>query len=402
MENNSDSEEISLKELILKLREWWKYLLSRWIIILCAGVLGSILGLAYAFIKKPIYKSELTFALEDEKASGGLSGALGLASQFGIDIGGGGGGSAFSGDNLLELMKSRNMIQKTLLTPVDINGKKEKLAELYIDFNNLRENWSDKQGIKNIHFLIGADKEKLSLKQDSLLGEFHKDIILNNLIVDKIDKKLSIIAVNVNSKNELFSKYFTEVLVDVVSRFYIDTKTKKASQNVKILQHQTDSVRRALNSAITGVATSIDLNPNANPSLQILRAPSQHRQVDVQANTAILSELVKNLEVAKVSLRKETPLIQVIDKPILPLEKEKLIGAYQLILSRIYNVPIPDIMTTVHSYSCPDTTLDRYMELEIDTRFVNVTYKGDLPPLPAECLNGWMNGYEIPFNLLSI
>ncbi|RYY14089.1 MAG: hypothetical protein EOO04_30805 [Chitinophagaceae bacterium] len=78
------------------------------------------------------------------------------------------------------------------------------------------------------------------------------------------------------------------------------------------------------------------------------------------------------------------------------LEKEKLIGAYQLILSRLYNVPIPDIMTTVHSYSCPDTTLDRYMELEIDTRFVNVTYKGDLPPLSADCLNGWMNGYEIP------
>jgi hypothetical protein len=78
------------------------------------------------------------------------------------------------------------------------------------------------------------------------------------------------------------------------------------------------------------------------------------------------------------------------------LEKEKLIGAYQLILSRLYNVPIPDIMTTVHSYSCPDTTLDRYMELEIDTRFVNVVYKGDLPPLSAECLNGWMNGYEIP------
>src|SRR5918993_1439829 len=66
------------------------------------------------------------------------------------------------------------------------------------------------------------------------------------------------------------------------------------------------------------------------------------------------------------------------------LEKEKLIGAYQLILSRLYNIPVPDIMTTVHAYSCPDTNLDRYMELEIDTRFVNVSYKGELPALPAE------------------
>jgi uncharacterized protein involved in exopolysaccharide biosynthesis len=45
--------------------------------------------------------------------------------------------------------------------------------------------------------------------------------------------------------------------------------------------------------------------------------------VDVQANTAILTELVKQSELSKVTLRKETPLIQVIDRPILPLEKVK-------------------------------------------------------------------------------
>jgi uncharacterized protein involved in exopolysaccharide biosynthesis len=34
--------------------------------------------------------------------------------------------------------------------------------------------------------------------------------------------------------------------------------------------------------------------------------------------------LVAQLELSKVSLRKETPLVQIIDRPILPLEKEKL------------------------------------------------------------------------------
>jgi uncharacterized protein involved in exopolysaccharide biosynthesis len=50
--------------------------------------------------------------------------------------------------------------------------------------------------------------------------------------------------------------------------------------------------------------------------------PSAKRQIDVQANTAILTQLVTNLEMAKVTLLKETPLIQIIDKPILPLMKE--------------------------------------------------------------------------------
>ena len=317
-----EADEISLKELILKIREWWNYLLSRWLIILAAGLIGGLIGLSYAFYKKPIYKAELSFALEDDKTGISMGGALGLASQFGFDLGGSGGG-AFSGDNLLELMKSRTMVQKTLLTEVDVNGKKQTLAEHYIDFNDLRARWKKKVELNSMQFLPGADPEKFSRTQDSLLGEFHKAIIKSNLSVAKIDKKLSIISVNVNSENEQFSKYFSEILVKEVSDFYVETKTKRSSQNVDILQTQTDSVRRALNSAIIGVASSVDANPNANPSRQVLRVPSQRRQVDVQANTAILTELIKNLEVSKASLRKETPLIQVIDRPILPLEKER-------------------------------------------------------------------------------
>ena len=49
----------------------------------------------------------LTFALEEGESGGGS--LSGLASQFGYNIGGSGGG-AFTGYNLLELMKSRRLI----------------------------------------------------------------------------------------------------------------------------------------------------------------------------------------------------------------------------------------------------------------------------------------------------
>jgi len=308
---------------LIKVISWKNYLITKWKIILFSGIFGALLGFGYALIKKPVYTAQLSFALEDEKASGGLGGALGLASQFGIDLGGTGGG-AFSGDNLMELMKSRSMIEKTLLTAVSINGKQQTLAEVYIDFNQLRAKWTDEPELTNIHFGINSNPMAFSLQQDSLLGIFYDKIIKDNLSVDKPDKKLSIISVSVVSKNQLFSKLFTEVLADQVSKFYIETKTRKSTQNINILQHQTDSVRRELNAAITGMASSVDDIPNANPGRSILRTPSQHRQVDAQANTAILTELVKNLEIAKVSLRKETPLIQIIDRPILPLKEKKV------------------------------------------------------------------------------
>ncbi|ASU33641.1 lipopolysaccharide biosynthesis protein [Mucilaginibacter xinganensis] len=320
-----NSDEISLKQFILKVQGGRRFIFSKWKVILISAIIGGGLGLGYAFLKKPVYKAELSFALEDEKSSGGggLGAAMGLASQFGIDLGGGTAGGAFAGDNLLGLMRSRSMVENTLLTPVVIKGTTQTLAGLYISFNQLREKWDNKPELKDIKFLPGADPEKFTLQQDSVLGVFYNEIIKNNLLVDKIDKKLSIITVEVNSKNELFSKYFAEVLTKTVSNFYIETKTKKSVQNVNILQHQTDSVRRELNAALTGVASSSDVNPNPNPAMQILRVPSQRRQVDVQANTAILTQLVANLEMSKVSLRKETPLIQIIDRPILPLEKER-------------------------------------------------------------------------------
>ena len=112
-------------------------------------------------------------------------------------------------------------------------------------------------------------------------------------------------------------------MVKEVSDFYVETKTKKTNTSLEVLQHQTDSVRRALNSALMNVAVSGDATPNLNLARQILRVPSQQKQVDVQANQAILLELVRNLETTKMLLMKETPLIQIIDRPILPLIKNK-------------------------------------------------------------------------------
>ena len=60
---------------------------------------------------------------------------------------------------------------------------------------------------------------------------------------------------------------------------------------------------------------------NLNPSFNKKGSTSKKMQFDVQANTLLLTNLVTQLELAKITLSKETPLILVIDKPIYPLEK---------------------------------------------------------------------------------
>jgi hypothetical protein len=331
MENlPNKSDEISIKELLEKTKKWFYYLLSKWKIIILAGIIGASLGLVYATSKKPIYKATLSFALEDEKGGGGLGGALGLASSFGIDLGGSG-GSIFTGSNLTELFKSRSMVEKTLLSPVVVDGKTISLAEMYIHNNKWRSNWKDNVKFSNLEFLPNANRKLYTRVQDSVMGVIYQNLS-NGLSVAQKDKKIAIITIDVSSQNELFAKYFCESLAKEVSDFYVDTKSKKARMNMSILRHQTDSIRGELNGAITGVAIANDNTFNLNPALNVRRAPSARRQVDVQANTAILTELVKQTELAKVTLRKDTPLIQIIDRPILPLAKEKFGKAKGIIL----------------------------------------------------------------------
>ena len=331
MNEKHTNDEISLKELIEKGREWFSYLLSQWKVIVLAGMIGAGLGLAYSFSKKPVYTASLSFALEDEKGGGGLGSALGLASSLGLDLGGGG-GSIFTGSNLTELFKSRAMVEQTLLSPVVVDGKTVSLAEMYIQNNGWRSNWNENPKFKAIQFLPDTKRKYFTRVHDSILGVMYQNLSQSGLVVGQKDKKIAIITIDVSSTNELFSKYFTESLVKEVSDFYVTTKSKKARLNMDILERQTDSIRGALNGAITGVAVANDNTFGLNPAMNVRRAPSARRQVDVQANTAILTELVKQTELAKVTLRKETPLIQVIDQPILPLKKEQFGKAKGIVL----------------------------------------------------------------------
>jgi hypothetical protein len=296
------------------------------------GIIGGVIGFTYAFFQKPVYKASLTFAMEDEKSGGGgLSGALGLASSLGIDLGTSAGG-AFAGANLIELMKSRKLVDKTLLSPIEVNGKFQSLVEFYITINELKKDWDETPNLKNLNFPIDADRSKFTIQQDSILKNIALEIIKKDLIISQKDKKVSILSIEMISTNELFAKVFCETIAKETSEYYVEIKSKKSKMNVNILQHQADSIRTELNNAISGVAVATDNVFNLNSALNVKRAPSARRQVDVQANTAILTQLVGNLELAKVTLRKETPLIQIIDRPTFPLEKEKVGKLKSLVL----------------------------------------------------------------------
>ena len=353
--DKEEADEISFKEILVKIRVWRKYILSKWIYILAFGILGGVAGYCYAIFKKPVYTAITTFVLEEGGSNSGTLGNLGgLASMAGINLGGGGGG-LFQGDNLMELYKSRSMIEKTLFSEVSENGKNELLINKYIEFKKLRKSWKDKPNLQRITFnLRDENAAKDRRLKDSIIGTIVNDIRINYLNVSMADKKTSIVNAVVKSEDEFFAKTFNDQIVKNVNDFYIQTRTKKSLDNVRILQEKVDSVRAVMNGSIHTAAKVADATPNLNPTRQIQRVePVQRAQFSAETNKLILNELVKNLELSKMSLMKEAPLIQVIDQPVYPLDMDRLgkakgivIGAFVLSFLAILVLVFRKFMTS--------------------------------------------------------
>ena len=264
------------------------------------------------------------------------------------------GGDIFQSDNIIELYKSRAMIAKTLLSKGESGG--ETLIERYITANNLRDKWKSKSELKNINF--EGNPTKFSRLKDSIINDLVNVFNKQYLKILKPDRKLSIIEVDVTLTDESLAKDFTNNIVSVVNSFYIQTKTKKLLKNVQVLQLQADSIRNVLNNSIYGVANAADASPNANPLLSVLKAPIQKKQIDVQVSTGVYAEVLKNLELTKIQLRNETPLIQNIDSPILPLQVIRLGGLKGMMVGFFLGLVISALGVLLRGYLTNKLTIN--------------------------------------------
>ena len=305
-----------LQNIFQSVKYWCTIFYKNIFLILFCCAIGLVLGVVYASLQKPKYEAELIFATEspDDNKLGSYAS---IAAQFGLGMGGTSG--AFEGDNLIELLHSRSLVEKTLLSKVILNNQQTTLADFLIEINTKNKKW-----------VIIALENKFSycnLKQSSRLKDSVLKLIITDAIefglkVEKVEKNLNYVSVKYKSNDEVFSKLFVEQITENAIKFYSDYRTKKALQNLNILQQQLDSVRGSLYGNIENIASNNDLN--INPLKQKSRVETQKKQVNLQMDGALLTELVKNVELSKIALRKETPLVQIIDTPSLPLDKIKI------------------------------------------------------------------------------
>ena len=328
---------IKYPELKAVIQRFLNYFISQYKIILLITIITSTIGLIYGKLQPSTYKATSTFIVEDKSGKGG-GGLSGLASQFGIDVGGltGGGAGLFDGDNILEIIKSRAIIEKVLLTKIEEPSlaKGQTIADYYIQINNLGPAFESKNiTTKSLNFAGLTEGIKHTLQQDSILFILYSGIN-KSLNVEKKNKKSTIITLEVVSGDQVFSKIFAEQLLKQTSDLYIDIKTGNLSRSIDRIQQKADSLQNSLRGIYqkSFQAENATKLYNVNSSLRINTSQTEITARDKTVSSTLYAEVVKNLETLKLSLINQTPVIQVLDSPKYPMFDQRTPARYYLII----------------------------------------------------------------------
>ena len=319
---NAFEREFSIKDLIDDRYNDIKYLLQFRLLIIACIVAGAILGALAAYLKKPTYTARLTFVIDDAKSSGSMGGLSSLAGQFGFNLDGLGGASGvLAGDNIEELVKSQKLIKNTLVSAYDDTHT---LADKYATAYKLDKEWLEHSTDgKVIRFpLNGKNNSRL---QDSLLHEMTELILEKGQFgISKPDKKLGFFEINVTFKDEKLAMLFCQRIITQSTDFFISTKTRRLKNNADRLQQRADSLERQLNSQTYAMSNTARMGLDLNPAFAEEEARLDIKQRDKVVLSTIFSETVKNLEASRTMLAQETPTVQIVDEPELPLKKNRL------------------------------------------------------------------------------
>jgi hypothetical protein len=307
----TDNKEVSpLKNLMrLIINKWWLFVLT--------GLVFGVGGYVYASRQQPVYESHLTFALDEGGSEGDMSGAMGIAAQFGFSIGNA--KSIFTGDNILQIMKSRRIVESVLLSVDTFNNKPYTFIEYYLEKVSPA---ITKTIPSTIHYLPGEEKIAFSHSKDSILYSIYSQFANRFIDAYRPDKKFNIIEVKVSSLDEQFTKKFTDRLVQATNLFYTDITSKKARETLEILEARVPEMKNRVNKSIVNKAAALDAN--LNPAFAQAQVPIIKEQVNTEVYGTAYSEMYKNLEMARFQYLKSIPLMQIIDAADYPMQKVKV------------------------------------------------------------------------------
>ena len=312
-------DEITFKELILKIREFSLELWNKkWWIIL-SGIIISGLFLLKSYREKTTYTAGISFMVTENGNDN-----QGLNSPFGdLEYG------RIENNKITELARSGKIIHQVLLEKAVVNSKNDYLANHLINVYGLHEDWSEEPLVdeyKSLHlkdFYFTRDNiDEFSQKEFRALSILQQLVAGNNLLGKKgitsigFNDDTDIFKLNVTAEEENLSMRLINALYEELRTFYIDETIGRPKRTFELIKVQTDSLSNLLENREKVLAGANDRNRGITSTIPSLRISKLSREVsllDVE-----YSESLRNQKRLELLLSQETPEFQIIDRTFFP------------------------------------------------------------------------------------
>ena len=299
-------DEITLKDIILKIQEWWTMLWRQRLLIICFSLITGLLAAFYTkFIAMPTYSA--SYELIFQEKSGGMSGAMRLASTFGFSLGGNGGGST-SSITVRKYLDSRDNISNALVTELD-NGL---LVNRYYS-NALKK---DKEFAEDFVTKFGNNQRYT----DSVISRITLDLNTSH-INTSLDKKTGHVNFVLTGKNESFVFDLSKILILNTEETFVNYYKAQSQAAVNSFQSKVDSLELVMDATLRRLGEYQDQNNSLVSSVDKMK--SMRLTIDLEVLKLSYGEYIKGLEMSKAELINLQPPFKYFDAPTYPLKKDK-------------------------------------------------------------------------------
>lgn len=349
----SNTDEITLRDLILRMQAFAAEIRKRWIIVVlsCLPFLG---WFGYKAFTKPItYTAKLTFMLNDDKGGTGIASILG---SFGglLD-----GGSDYQLEKILEIARSRRIISSAMFDSLDLNGVNDLFANHVIRTQQLHRRWRSDKMLNGFLFTRNNPVQFNRQENKALLALYGEMIggrgVTMPMLGTGLNDDTGIMTLSIRSRDEMLSIELLNTLYQKLSAFYIEKSIQREQETLNILAQKRDSIGNALD---RNDRQSAQFDQQyRNLVMETQKVPGVQNRRSNQLLTLMYGEAIKNAELAEFALKSKMPFLTMIDVPIPPIRQDSrgraiailsaliagcICGVIYIFISRFYRMAMSD------------------------------------------------------------
>ena len=303
------SDDIKLTDFLRGIKNYTIYVLKRIYIVIAATVLLYYGGRLFANLSKKLWVANTSFNAIDARG-GGFGGLMSMAASF-AGIGGG-----TSNDVLSGVFMSRSVIKASFLEDADVDGKKDKLGNFFLQSLGYMDEYKKTPGLENFKFR-SPDIYQMTPLEDSIMSELY-GMFTDDYLEVEYDPLSGLIKAGVSSPTKELSLKICEAMIRNTQKYYSKNTNNKAGESVDKLKNRVDSISGALNYYSRLTASIKDQN------IYNVKQEGISQLDDIARKSAILTlqynDAVSSLEAAKSALGSDNQVMRIVDQPAFATE----------------------------------------------------------------------------------